>query len=342
VEVAPICSGVEGIGLIAALMGAFLYLERRELVWPRALLLLPLSGLLVWLLNVVRITALIAVGTWGSPAVALGGFHSKAGWILFTVAALGTVLLARRLTVFRRKELRTAVGMPAPLVAQEPSDAASTETDELGAFTAAYLAPMLAVLGVSMLTGLVPTDGFDGLYPLRVLAAGVALWHFRRRYSSLAVSRPWLGLGAGILLGAAWIAVASQPTGAAPHPVAVALGALPSAAAAAWVGMRLFGSVVAVPVVEELAFRGFLMRRLVDRDFYRVRLDRLSWPALLLSSVGYGLLHAQWWQGIAAGLLYGLLVIARGRLTDAIVAHGATNAVLAAYVLVTGDWSLLG
>jgi membrane protease YdiL (CAAX protease family) len=39
-----------------------------------------------------------------------------------------------------------------------------------------------------------------------------------------------------------------------------------------------------------------------------------------------------------AGLAYGLVYRRRGRLGDAIVAHGVTNALLALWVVVTGDW----
>ncbi len=106
--------------------------------------------------------------------------------------------------------------------------------------------------------------------------------------------------------------------------------------------MRVLGSVVTVPIVEELAFRGYLMRRLVAREFHLVPLERLSWPALLLSSLGFGVLHSQWLLGTLTGLAFGLLAIWRGRLADAVYAHSATNAGIAIYVLVTGDWVLLG
>ena len=66
--------------------------------------MLPLGTVLIYLANAVRITALVALGTWGSPAVALGGFHSQAGWLAFNGVALGLVVLAQRLRFFTATE----------------------------------------------------------------------------------------------------------------------------------------------------------------------------------------------------------------------------------------------
>ena len=44
--------------------------------------------------------------------------------------------------------------------------------------------------------------------------------------------------------------------------------------------------------------------------------------------------------GTIAGVAYGLMAARRGQLGDAIVAHATTNAMLAAWVLAMGAWSL--
>jgi CAAX prenyl protease-like protein len=111
-------------------------------------------------------------------------------------------------------------------------------------------------------------------------------------------------------------------------------------AAILWLALRTVGAVVTVPIAEELAFRGYLMRRLVSRDFQSVAPVSLSWLSLLVSSVLFGALHESIIAGTLVGLLYGLTYRRRGSLADAVVAHGVTNALLAAYVLVTGSWGL--
>jgi exosortase E/protease (VPEID-CTERM system) len=94
VLVAPVCSGYEGIGLILVFLSAYLVAFRKSLRFPNVLVLIPVAILLVWVLNVVRIVALILVGHFWSSDIAIGGFHSKAGWLAFCGVALGAVWLA--------------------------------------------------------------------------------------------------------------------------------------------------------------------------------------------------------------------------------------------------------
>ncbi|MGH7172707.1 MAG: archaeosortase/exosortase family protein, partial [Gemmataceae bacterium] len=95
VRIAPECSGYQGIGLIGVFLITYLWVCRDSLRFPRALLLLPLGVLVMYLANVGRIAALVAVGTYLSPEVALGGFHSQAGWLIFTGVVLGVVYATR-------------------------------------------------------------------------------------------------------------------------------------------------------------------------------------------------------------------------------------------------------
>ncbi len=66
VEISPLCSGYEGIGLVCTFLGAYIWFFRRQLRFPQAWLLLPLGAGVIWLANVVRIFALVIVGTWTS------------------------------------------------------------------------------------------------------------------------------------------------------------------------------------------------------------------------------------------------------------------------------------
>lgn len=82
----------------------------------------------------------------------------------------------------------------------------------------------------------------------------------------------------------------------------------------------------ATPVVEELFFRGLLLRALQRRV-------GPGW-AVALSSVLFGLAHLQGPQLpalVALGVLLGLLVVRTGRLGGAIVAHAVFNGLTVAY-----------
>jgi hypothetical protein len=65
VRITEICSGLEGMGLMLAFCAAWLWYFRREYYFPRALIIVPIAILLVFLLNAVRIAALILIGDAG-------------------------------------------------------------------------------------------------------------------------------------------------------------------------------------------------------------------------------------------------------------------------------------
>ncbi|MFZ0229710.1 MAG: CAAX prenyl protease-related protein, partial [Mycobacterium sp.] len=105
--------------------------------------------------------------------------------------------------------------------------------------------------------------------------------------------------------------------------------------------LRVLAAIVTVPLAEELAFRGFLLRRLVAIDFESVSFRSYRWFALLASSLVFGLLHGGYWiPGTLAGILLAYAAIRRGRIGDAVVAHATANALLAVYVLTYHKWHL--
>ena len=94
-----------------------------------------------------------------------------------------------------------------------------------------------------------------------------------------------------------------------------------------------------VAVFEELAFRGYLLRRLIDSDFTAVSPKHFTAASFLISSVAFGALHGRWLAGILAGMIYAAAQYRRGEISDAIVAHVVTNGLLAAYVVLFGHWA---
>jgi len=83
------------------------------------------------------------------------------------------------------------------------------------------------------------------------------------------------------------------------------------------------GAVITVPLAEEMAFRGFLLRRLASSDFEAVSWRRFSWLPFLISSAAFGLLHGErWLAGTVAGMIYALVMIRRGRIGEAVAASG--------------------
>jgi exosortase E/protease (VPEID-CTERM system) len=322
VYVAPQCSGYEGIGLIWGFLVVYLWLFRRELRFPHALLLIPLGTLLIWLANALRIVALILVGTWVSPDVAREGFHSQAGWMTLIVVSFGLVALTRRTRLFAAANV-------------------SADDETFTNPTARYLAPLLAIVAAQMV-GAALSAGFDRLYPLRVLAAGAALGFVAWRGVPWGWGWSWSAVGLGIAAFAVWMALdpLTVRDPAAEARWLTALDELPEDETYLWLAFRVVGAVVTVPLAEELAFRGYLLRRLTARDFEAVPLTRFTWLSFLGSSALFGLLHGRIVAGTLAGMIYALAAYRRGRLADAVIAHATTNLLIAVWVLATYDFHL--
>lgn len=102
--------------------------------------------------------------------------------------------------------------------------------------------------------------------------------------------------------------------------------------------VRLAGSAFVIAPVEEIFFRSFLYRRLQNRDWTNVPLNRFDLSAFLWMVGLFALEHdTRLMAGAMAGAVYGALAIRRG-LGAAIVAHVTTNLALGLFVIATRQW----
>lgn len=327
VIVSPECSGMEGMGLLLLFGALWLWYFRKECRFPQALLLLPAGLAVLFVLNSARIAALLLIGHAGAPRVAAEGFHSQAGWIAFNGVAFGLCIVAGRVRWIAAPG--NARFVPAEI---ESGDNVNN--------VAVYLAPFLAILAAGMLARAM-TGGFEWMYPLRVVAACAVVWHYRRVYLEMDWRTSWRGPAVGIGVFGMWMAFEWAFAGSPHASVPAALEGAGAASRWSWIAFRMLGATVVVPMAEELAFRGYLLRRLVTEDFDRLAAGRSTLPALAISSVLFGAMHgSRWLAGTVAGLLYGWVYRRKGQLGDAVVAHAVTNALIAAAVLALGWWKL--
>ena len=325
VEIAPVCSGADGVGLVLVFQGLWVTLRRHQLRVGRALLLLPLGAAAAFGANVVRLAALLLLGASGAEHIAIGGFHSKAGWVLFVALALGSVAVAERWRWLHREHgaIGTAV---APLL---PDTALP------------HLAPLLATLAAALATGASPperstcsTAPASSPGPARSSrSAARCRAPTARPDSCLARSaRAWRQCGASF---PAATGRRSRPRCARSRPWSGPRG----------FGARLVGSILVIPLVEELAFRGFLLPWLSAPGRVPAPACRgMSWPwgAVIVSSVAFGAAHTNFLLGTAAASRSAYARVRRGRLSDAVVAHVVANAGVAASVLCTRPMGPLG
>jgi exosortase E/protease (VPEID-CTERM system) len=318
VKVAPSCSGFEGIGMITAFAATYLLLSRRQLRFPRALLLIPLGIATAWVANVARLVLLVLVGTWISEEVAVNGFHVKAGWVFFCGVSLSLVLLVSRSRFFVETPSESGVR-------RSPADA--------------YLLPFLVLVATALATGLFASH-VDLLYGVRVLAVLLVLLAFRDFYRDIPWRWSWTAVGAGIVAAAVFVALAPRGDPAVVRGFEEEWQAVPFWGQVSWLVLRVVGSVLLVPLAEELAFRGYLLRRLVARDFASVSFGQWTPWAVLVSSAAFGAIHAGWLAGALAGLVYAVVQIRGRSLAPAVLAHVTSNAAVAIYVIGWRQWWL--
>ncbi len=108
----------------------------------------------------------------------------------------------------------------------------------------------------------------------------------------------------------------------------------------AFVAVRLFGLAIVVPLMEEVFWRGFLLRYLVKDNFETVPQGQFTGFSFAVVTVLFTLAHPEllaaaiWCAGI------NLLYYHTKNLWACIVAHAVTNLLLGVYILATGTWVL--
>ena len=317
VIVDKVCSGIEGIALVTLFVSLYLWLFRRELRFPMALLLYPIGIAASVTFNVIRITVLLIIGLEGNPELAVGGFHSHAGWMMFTVVALGLIAFAQMVPVLRKPSVGfAATHSPLPPFWRDPTVA----------MILPFIVFMLSALLASTLSQ-VPS----AIYPARVAVMVAVMALLLPFYRSLTWRIDSVAVGVGIFIAAYWVLIPVESTAsAAPY------GTLSGALLLGWFVARGVGTIALVPIIEELFFRGYLEPRL--------RLGGgLPWMigAALVSAALFAALHGRVAEAFVAGLLFSWVAARRGTVTDAIIAHSVANALIFFTAIVASNMAMI-
>lgn len=106
-----------------------------------------------------------------------------------------------------------------------------------------------------------------------------------------------------------------------------------------FISLRVAESAIVVPILEELFWRGWLMRWLIDADFERVPVGRYSAVSFWAVALLFASEHGPYWEvGLMAGVVYNWWCVRTRNLGDCILAHAVTNGLLALYVLRFDQW----
>jgi CAAX protease family protein len=103
--------------------------------------------------------------------------------------------------------------------------------------------------------------------------------------------------------------------------------------------LRLLGACLVAPVIEELFWRSFALRFLIDANFLKIKPGTFSLFSFVIVSISFGFEHYRWLPGIIAGAVYALCYYRTKNLFSPILSHAVTNLLLGIYVLWSGQWS---
>ncbi len=198
------------------------------------------------------------------------------------------------------------------------------------------------------------------LYPLQSFVGLALLIFFRKHYELKWSKSVWFGalmgaVGIGFWLLPTtlydWLGIDGKPEGILKY-----LGVMPrtegfdpgvfDSPAAYWASLilRFFRAVVIVSLVEEIFWRGFLMRFLLDRDgdYWKIPFGQPAWISYLVTTGAFMLAHApvDYLGAFIYGSLTYFVAVRTKSLTACVVMHGVANLLMGCYALAYAKYGL--
>ena len=173
-----------------------------------------------------------------------------------------------------------------------------------------------------------------------IICGGILIW-FWRGYQFRAPARIPFTVAIGLLVFLLWIAP-QQFLGFPPRLAGFDPETFSGQPALYWVTVifRFLRLVVVVPLLEEIFWRGFLLRYLIDEKFSRVPIGTFSWGSFLIVTLCFGFSHlsADWIAGFVTGALYNCVAYRTRSLASCVLAHAVTNLCLGLWIMATKQW----
>jgi len=231
---------------------------------------------------------------------------------------------------------------------------------------AAFVLPFIVFAIATSIEGMESLKAwYPLLYSIKTAAILGILWWGLRYYPAWSTKGMVTGLVFGLLGGIAWIVLCTWNIEQNVLPgVLVQLGDwlnMPNlgewikpgsrvgfnpfsefSPVSAWIftAIRLIGLILVVPIMEELFWRGFLNRFLIDENWQQVSWGHITRMSFIVVTVAFVAVHAEWTAALVWGMGINLVYWWTRNLWACIVAHAVSNAVLGYYILVYEQWHL--
>jgi len=216
-----------------------------------------------------------------------------------------------------------------------------------------YVAPMATFLVLTAGEDYLPRLGqamhptyYPIYYAIKIAIVASVLWACRSTFRDLA-PQPGaitmaLAVGLGLAVTALWVGLDGR------YPVFGGVGTragfdpgtMGRPGRVAFLAARMTGLVLVVPLFEELFWRSFVVRWIIDPDRFReVPIGRVTPLAAAATAGLFALEHpAEWLPALPTGLIWAWLLYRTRSVAACFVSHAVANLGLGVYVLATGQW----
>jgi CAAX prenyl protease-like protein len=217
----------------------------------------------------------------------------------------------------------------------------------------AYVLPFAVFMGglalISLVQSFAPAENAPlwlaepkyWVFPLQTVFCGALLVWFWKAYEWGAKWHVITAVLTGLVVLALWISP-QWLLGAEQRTDGFNPGLFAGSAALYWgtLILRFIRLVVIVPLLEEIFWRGFLLRYLIKEDFTKVSFGTFSWFSFGVVTVMFGLAHfgPDFIPALLTGAIYNLLAVKTRSLACCVLAHAVTNLGLGLYIMQTGQW----
>lgn len=179
------------------------------------------------------------------------------------------------------------------------------------------------------------------IYPIQTILCGALVVWYWPVYRMRPPSRAVFGILLGIAVFLLWIApqaflgFPARTEGFDPEQFAAQ-----PAVYSITVALRFLRLALVVPFVEEIFWRGFLLRFLIDEDFESVPFGAFSWLSFVVVAIVFAVSHsrADWAAALITGMLYNLVAYRTKSLATCVLTHAVTNLLLGLWIMKTAQW----
>jgi uncharacterized protein len=178
------------------------------------------------------------------------------------------------------------------------------------------------------------------IYPAQTILCGTLLIWFRDCYEFARPKHIAFTLLVAVAVFLIWIApqqflrFGPRPTGFDPN----ILGHTSTYWIA--VSLRFLRLVIVVPLLEEIFWRAFLLRFVIDEKFERVPFGQFSWSSFAVVTLAFAFSHSRpdWPAALCTGALYNCIAYRARSLASCVLAHAITNCLLGLWIMQTRQW----